>query len=97
VQTPEHKAFYLAYHRKYNDHPRLGSVVGYSMIHALAVGIGKAKSTETEKLIAAFSGMTSVLSKRCRIFRPTVPAHWCADHSLRVSGDMTKRSTGRTG
>jgi branched-chain amino acid transport system substrate-binding protein len=58
VQTPEHKAFYLAYHRKYNDHPRLGSVVGYSMIHALAVGIGKAKSTETEKLIAAFSGMS---------------------------------------
>jgi branched-chain amino acid transport system substrate-binding protein len=58
VQTPEHKAFYLAYHRKYNDHPRLGSVVGYSMIHALAAGIGKAKSTETEKLIAAFSGMS---------------------------------------
>jgi branched-chain amino acid transport system substrate-binding protein len=58
VQTPEHKAFYLAYHRKYNDHPRLGSVVGYSMIHALAAGIGKAKSTETEKLITAFSGLS---------------------------------------
>jgi len=58
VQTPEHKAFYLAYHRKYNDHPRLGSVVGYSMIHALAAGITKAKSTETEKLITAFSGMS---------------------------------------
>jgi branched-chain amino acid transport system substrate-binding protein len=58
VQTPEHKAFYLAYHRKYNDHPRLGSVVGYSMIHALAAGISKAKSTETEKLITAFSGLS---------------------------------------
>ncbi len=58
VQTPEHKAFYLAYHRKYNDHPRLGSVVGYSMIHALAAGIARAKSTETEKLITAFSGLT---------------------------------------
>ncbi len=58
VQTPEHKAFYLAYHRKYNDHPRLGSVVGYSMIHALAAGIGKAKSTETEKLVTAFSGLS---------------------------------------
>ena len=58
VQTPEHKAFYLAYHRKYNDHPRLGSVVGYSMIHALAAGITRAKSTETEKLITAFNGMT---------------------------------------
>jgi branched-chain amino acid transport system substrate-binding protein len=58
VQTPEHKAFYLAYHRKYNDHPRLGSVVGYSMIHALAAGITKAKSTDTEKLVTAFSGLS---------------------------------------
>jgi branched-chain amino acid transport system substrate-binding protein len=57
VQTPEHKAFYLAYHRKYNDHPRLGSVVGYSMIQALAAGIGKAKSTDSEKLVTAFSGL----------------------------------------
>ncbi|WP_245912782.1 ABC transporter substrate-binding protein [Limnohabitans curvus] len=57
VQTPEHKAFYLAYHRKYSDHPRLGSVVGYSMIQALAAGITKAKSTETEKLVTAFSGL----------------------------------------
>jgi branched-chain amino acid transport system substrate-binding protein len=48
----------LAYHRKYNDHPRLGSVVGYSMIHALAAGITKAKSTETEKLVTAFSGLS---------------------------------------
>jgi len=42
IQTPEHKAFFLAYHRKHNDHPRLGSVVGYSMIHALAAGMTKA-------------------------------------------------------
>lgn len=58
VQTPEHKAFFLAYHRKYNDHPRLGSVVGYSMIHALAAGMTKAKSTDSEKLVTAFSGLS---------------------------------------
>lgn len=57
IQTPEHKAFFLAYHRKYNDYPRLGSVVGYSAIHSLAAGIRKAKSTETEKLVAAFKGL----------------------------------------
>jgi len=28
VQTPEHSAFFVAYHKKYNDYPRLGSVVG---------------------------------------------------------------------
>jgi branched-chain amino acid transport system substrate-binding protein len=58
VQTPEHKAFYLAYHRKYNDHPRLGSVVGYSMVQALAAGIARAQSTNSEKLVTAFSGLS---------------------------------------
>ena len=57
IQTPEHKAFFLAYHRKYNDYPRLGSVVGYTAIHAIAAGIRKAKSSETEKLVAAFKGL----------------------------------------
>jgi branched-chain amino acid transport system substrate-binding protein len=57
IQTPEHKAFFLAYHHKYNDYPRLGSVVGYTMIKAIAEGVKKAKSADTEKLIAAFSGL----------------------------------------
>ena len=57
IQTPEHKAFFLAYHNKYKDYPRLGSVVGYSAIKSLAAGIKKAKGTDTEKLIAAFTGL----------------------------------------
>ncbi|WP_395702117.1 ABC transporter substrate-binding protein [Aquabacterium sp.] len=57
IQTPEHKAFFLAYHRKYNDYPRLGSVVGYTTIKSIAAGVAKAKSSETEKLVAAFSGL----------------------------------------
>ncbi|MDB5820762.1 MAG: transporter substrate-binding protein, partial [Rhizobacter sp.] len=58
VQTPEHKAFFLAYHEKYKDYPRLGSVVGYTAIKSLAEGMKKAKSAETEKLITAFNGLT---------------------------------------
>jgi len=57
IQTPEHKAFFLAYHGKYKDYPRLGSVVGYSAIKSLAEGMKKAKSTDTEKLITAFRGL----------------------------------------
>ncbi|MBI3369254.1 MAG: ABC transporter substrate-binding protein [Burkholderiales bacterium] len=57
IQTPEHKAFFLAYHRKYSDYPRLGSVVGYTTIKAIAAGIAKAKSSETDKLVAAFHGL----------------------------------------
>ncbi len=57
IQTPEHKAFFLAYHAKYNDYPRAGSVVGYTAIQSIAAGIRKAKSAETEKLIVAFKGL----------------------------------------
>ena len=57
IQTPEHKAFFLAYHARYNDYPRLGSVVGYTMIKAAATGIAKAGSTETARLVVAFAGL----------------------------------------
>jgi branched-chain amino acid transport system substrate-binding protein len=57
ITTPAHKAFMQAYQAKYNDYPRLGSVVGYSMIKSAAAGIAKAKSTEPDKLIAAFKGL----------------------------------------
>jgi branched-chain amino acid transport system substrate-binding protein len=43
--------------KKYNDYPRLGSVVGYTTIKALAAGMRKAGGADTEKLITAFSGL----------------------------------------
>jgi len=70
IQTPEHKAFFLAYHRKFNDYPRLGSIVGYSAIKSLAAGITKAKSTETEKLIAAFKGLELMTPLGKTTYRP---------------------------
>ncbi|HMS07217.1 MAG TPA: ABC transporter substrate-binding protein [Burkholderiaceae bacterium] len=57
IQTPEHKAFFLAYHNKYRDYPRLGSVVGYSLIKSAAAGLKKAGGSETAKMIAAFKGL----------------------------------------
>jgi branched-chain amino acid transport system substrate-binding protein len=57
ITTPAHKAFLAAYQARYNDYPRLGSVVGYVTIKSLAAGIAKAGSTDTDKLIAAFSGL----------------------------------------
>ncbi|MES2229056.1 MAG: ABC transporter substrate-binding protein [Pseudomonadota bacterium] len=57
IQTPEHKAFFLAYHAKHKDYPRLGSVVGYTMIKSIAAGVKKARSTEADKLAAAFAGL----------------------------------------
>ncbi len=57
IDTPAHKAFLAAYQKKFNDYPRLGSVVGYVTIKSLAAGIAKAGSTDTEKLVAAFKGL----------------------------------------
>lgn len=57
IKTPEHTAFLKAYQKKYNDYPRLGSVVGYVTMKSLAAGIEKAKSTDTDKLVKAFEGL----------------------------------------
>ena len=57
INTPEHKAFVDAYRKRWNDYPRLGSIVGYDTMKSLAAGITKAGSTDTEKLIAAFRGL----------------------------------------
>ena len=57
VNIPEHAAFLKAYQAKYNDYPRLGSVVGYSMLQAAAAILAKAKSTDTDKLIEAAEGI----------------------------------------
>ena len=57
IDTPEHQTFLKAYQDKYNDHPRLGTIIGYSTILSLAAGIEKAGSTGTEALIQAFKGL----------------------------------------
>ena len=70
IKTPEHDAFKNAYEAKYKDYPRLGSVVGYSAIMSLAAGITKAQSTETEKLITAFRGLTLMSPFGSITYRP---------------------------
>ena len=57
ISTPEHSKFFNAYYKRYNDTPRLGSVVGYATFTAIFEAIRKAKSVDTEKLIAALRGL----------------------------------------
>src|SRR5690349_23687416 len=54
ISIPEHKAFVAAYQKKYNDYPRLGSVVVYVTMKSLAAGLDKAGSGDTKKLVEAF-------------------------------------------
>lgn len=57
INTPEHRTFLAAYQKRFNDYPRLGSVVGYALIHSVAAGVAKGGGTETDKLVAAFRGL----------------------------------------
>jgi branched-chain amino acid transport system substrate-binding protein len=57
VTIPDHAAFLKAYQAKYNDYPRLGSVVGYSTLKAAATILAKANSTDSEKLVDAAEGI----------------------------------------
>lgn len=57
INTPAHKAWVDAYMKKYNDTPKLGTLVGYVTFKAIAAGIKKAGSTDTEAMIKAMEGL----------------------------------------
>jgi branched-chain amino acid transport system substrate-binding protein len=57
IHTPAHDKFLKAYQAKYKDHPRMGSVVGYNTMLAVAAVLKKAGSTDTDKLIKAAEGL----------------------------------------
>ncbi len=57
IETKDNTRFVEAYRKRYNEPPRLGSVVGYTAMHSVAAAIKKAGSLNTDKLAAAFSGL----------------------------------------
>jgi branched-chain amino acid transport system substrate-binding protein len=58
IKTPEHQKFLDAYQAKFKDYPRLGSVVGYTVVLSAAAAIRKAGALDQEKLVDAMAGMT---------------------------------------
>src|SRR5918993_5851020 len=57
ITEPKHKAFVDAYRAKFNDTPRLGSLLGYMIVYMIKDTIEKAGGTDTEKLISTFEDM----------------------------------------
>ncbi len=57
LETPEHVKFREAYQKRFNDYPRLGSVVGYAALKTIAAAITKANSTEPKAITAALRGL----------------------------------------
>ncbi len=60
--------FIAAYKAKFTELPRMGSVVGYSLIQSIAAGIKKSGSVDNEKLADGFPGASFVT--------PFGPATW---------------------
>ena len=57
IATPEHDAFLSAYRAKYDDYPRIGSIVGYNTMLTIQALIEKAGSTDTEAMVDALEGL----------------------------------------
>ena len=70
IHTPAHQAFLAAYQKKFNDYPRMASLVGYDTFKALAAGIAKAGSVDPDKLADAFRGLAVDTPAGPITFRP---------------------------
>jgi branched-chain amino acid transport system substrate-binding protein len=60
IDTPEHASFAANYYKKFNENPKVGSVVGYATMQAIFAAINRAKSTDNEKLVTAMRGLKFV-------------------------------------
>ncbi|MBL0929600.1 MAG: ABC transporter substrate-binding protein [Alphaproteobacteria bacterium] len=57
VNTPNHTKFRNAYRAKFNDYPRLGSVVGYDTVNAIVTMLRQSRTVDTEKMVDAMEGL----------------------------------------
>jgi len=57
IDTREHASFAANYYKRFNENPKLGSVVGYATMQAIFEAIRKAKSTDNEKLVTVMRGL----------------------------------------
>lgn len=57
IDSREHASFAANYYRRFNEYPKVGSVVGYATMQAIFAAIKKANSTDNEKLVTALRGL----------------------------------------
>jgi branched-chain amino acid transport system substrate-binding protein len=56
VTDPSNTAFIAAYKAKFNELPKMGSVVGHALVTSIVAGILKSGGTDTEKMCDGFPG-----------------------------------------
>ena len=69
-KAPANLAFVEAYRTRFNEPPRMGSVVGYAMIHSIAAGLTHAGGTATDQMVAGFAGAAFETPFGPAIYRP---------------------------
>jgi branched-chain amino acid transport system substrate-binding protein len=57
ITMPAHKEYVARYQKKFDQDPKLGSLVGYVTYQSIFQAIRKAGSTDTEKLVEAFRNL----------------------------------------
>ena len=57
IKRPQHLQFVKNYKAKFNDYPRMGSLVGYNVMMAVAKMLQKAGAIETEEMVNTMEGL----------------------------------------
>ncbi len=57
IEAPDHKAFIADYRQRFEDYPRMGSLVGYITMNAVAEAFDAAGSTDTPAVLEALRGL----------------------------------------
>lgn len=57
IDTPANNDFVAAYRQRYNETPRMASVLGYASMMSLAAALKRAGTADSERLAGAFSGL----------------------------------------
>jgi len=57
IDTPPHRAFVEAYRARFNDTPRLGSLLGHVTVQMIAAMLNRAEGLETDALTAALEDL----------------------------------------
>lgn len=58
IDHADHARFAANYYKRYNENPKVGSVVGYATMQAIFAALQKAKTTDNEALVKAMRGLT---------------------------------------
>ncbi len=70
IDTAVHSEFVVRYQKRFDDYPRLGSIVGYGMIKAIAAGLERSETVSPDAMIKGFRGASFDTPIGSATFRP---------------------------